>query len=82
MPQSCHNCRFWDQWSEDREDVVRSGLCVRHAPQPLTHVAEPICKRTEPLGRDAFIGVTIFPNTEASQWCGEWKKHKPKRRSP
>lgn len=58
--QRCENCRFWCKW----DDGV--GWCKRYAPVMIA----------AQFPDDMFAGSPyqgVHPETEESDWCGEWQ---------
>lgn len=55
--RNCRSCRFWDGVPVLLGAQPGDGLCRRHAPQ-TTH--------------DHYQGFPLWPNTQASDWCGEF----------
>jgi hypothetical protein len=53
----CGNCVFWDK-DEDEESI---GECRRNPPQVITLADED----------GIMTPVSVFPASEADQWCGE-----------
>lgn len=73
-PDRCGTCRFWDQWEEDDQasESGRSpkGHCHRHAPAPRPFSLTD----NRPMSETEWtIGETEWPNTQVSDWCGEWQ---------
>jgi hypothetical protein len=59
--QSCPNCRYYDPPYEGEN----LGTCCRFPPQVVFLAAPP----------GSFHGktVTLFPQVEEEDWCGEWQ---------
>ena len=54
---SCSNCLFWER--DEAEDSI--GECRRNPPQVITLADED----------GTMAPVSVFPASEADQWCGE-----------
>ena len=74
--ERCDRCRFWEQWESLQEAKERweyaepLGSCLRHAPLP-----RPFARKDGTAMSDASyeIDPTIWPTTEATDWCGEFE---------
>ena len=68
----CEKCRFW----EETEDFRDLGQCRRHAPQIASSMLRVLQDSED--GRFAsdldVFGATLWPVTEAVDWCGEWSE--------
>jgi len=58
--QHCINCRFWDEWDADDDDVDE-GWCMRFPP---------ILRQPDGRHDDEQYSQPITPGI---LWCGEWK---------
>ena len=55
----CGNCVFWDKDEEEDNDSI--GECRRNPPQTIALADE----------NGILTPVSLFPASEADQWCGE-----------
>ena len=58
--QTCNGCEYWDKHSKAHHSGEEWGQCRRRAPSG----AMPEGDETRP--------TTEWPNTMASDWCGEY----------
>lgn len=58
-PPFCNNCKFW------RKEAGASGSCHRYAPKSLG--------ATWKGEKDKLATTAQWPQTQNTDWCGEWQ---------
>lgn len=58
--QTCENCCFWRPEAES-DPSGGWGQCRRMPPTP------------PPIDQEKLVHVGVWPSTQATDWCGEWR---------
>lgn len=69
---SCYECIFFEPYTpEEGKALTYEGTCNRYAPKPVATPAN--SKEIEKgLDKDASVPVTLWPNVQGLDWCGEF----------
>jgi hypothetical protein len=73
MAESCESCRFWFRTSNTA--LKPMGMCRRYPPH-ANIMAMPTAPSAFTRGAVPTVQiqtVTVWPETEPTRWCGEWK---------
>ena len=61
--ENCVSCLFYHSVGKSE-----SGICRRHAPQPMTALIP-----QEQVGGPGMRPIVFHPPTRATSWCGEYE---------
>lgn len=70
---ACDTCRYWVIANEWRGEAY--GECRRYAPRSQVEL-HPVADALS-MASDEHDLYTLFPQTFAWQWCGEWQTRRP-----